>query len=96
MAFDLAECDSVSKLKDKEISGYKTALVKDSAAMVIQQKEIELRDNRLKEKDSDIVFYQKESKSKDKKIGLLKLGGLSLIAAWVSREVYGLVRHLQE
>lgn len=96
MAFDLAECDSVSKLKDKEISGYKTALVKDSAAMVIQQKEIELRDKRLIEKDSDIAFYQKESKSKDKKIGLLKLGGLSLIAAWVSREVYGLVKHLQE
>lgn len=93
MAFDLAKCDSVSKSKDKEISGYKKALAKDSSAMAIQQKEIDLRDNRLKEKDSDIVFYQKESKSKDKKIGLLKLGCLGIVSAWISKEVYFFFRN---
>lgn len=96
MAYDLAKCDSVAKSKDKAIDGFKSAIKKDSVLLGIKQEEIDLRDKRIKEKDADVVFYQKESKKKDKKIGLLKLGGLSLVVAWVSREIYGLVRHLQE
>lgn len=73
-AYQLKECDSVSKSKDAQIVELWKAIDKDKQLLITADDKLQNANDKIVARDGDIEFLKKESAGKDKKIKKQKLG----------------------